>query len=55
MRDAQLGGDELGHLRIHLRVERGHHAFGHQDPQNVGAGHAGRFGQLAHRAGQLDR
>jgi hypothetical protein len=48
-RDPELGGDELGHVGIHLSVESRHGALAHQDPQNIDAGHA-----LADGAGELN-
>ena len=42
--DAQLGRDQLGHIRIHHGGDRGHDAFVHEDPQNFARRHAGRFG-----------
>ena len=52
--DAQLGRHELRHFRIHDGGDRRHDAFVHQDPQDFARRHAGRFGQFANRARQLN-
>ena len=53
--DAQFGGDQLGHVGVDHGVDLGHHVVVHQDALNLRGRDAGRFGELADRAGQLDR